>query len=115
MSEQEYWFARRRLDPSYGRRGVSPVSGQGWYVIIAFIGCMLGGGLLFGFFMAQGRTLMSMPSGWLAKQLDWPEFWALTALMAIPGLILLVWLMRLYPDEKKLTTETKEERTVPAA
>jgi hypothetical protein len=57
MSEQEYWFARRRLDASYGRRGVSPVSGQGWYVIIAFIGCMLGGGLLFGFFMAQRRTL----------------------------------------------------------
>lgn len=60
-------------------------------------------------FMAQGRTLMSVPSGWLAKQLDWPEFWALTAFMAIPGLILLVWLMRLYPDEKKLTTEKKEE------
>jgi MFS transporter, PAT family, beta-lactamase induction signal transducer AmpG len=56
-------------------------------------------------FMAQGRTLMSMPSGWLAKHLDWPEFWALTAFMAIPGLILLVWLMRLYPDEKRLTTE----------
>jgi PAT family beta-lactamase induction signal transducer AmpG len=62
-------------------------------------------------FMAQGRTLMSMPSGWLAKQLDWPEFWAVTAFMAIPGLILLVWLMRLYPDEKKLTTETKEDKT----
>jgi PAT family beta-lactamase induction signal transducer AmpG len=58
-------------------------------------------------FMAQGRTLMSTPSGWLAKQLDWPEFWAATAFMAIPGLILLIWLMRLYPDEKKLTTEDK--------
>ena len=56
-------------------------------------------------FMAQGRTLMSTPSGWLAKQLDWPEFWALTAFMAIPGLLLLFWLIRLYPDEKKLTTE----------
>jgi PAT family beta-lactamase induction signal transducer AmpG len=65
-------------------------------------------------FMAQGRTLMSMPSGWLAKWLDWPEFWALTALMAIPGLVLLVWLMRLYPDEKKLTTEEKEDTTAKA-
>jgi PAT family beta-lactamase induction signal transducer AmpG len=55
-------------------------------------------------FMAQGRTVMSMPSGWLVEQLGWPVFWATTALMAIPGLILLVWLMRLYPDEKKLTT-----------
>jgi len=25
--------------------------------------------------------------------------------MAIPGLLLLFWLIRLYPDEKKLTTE----------
>ncbi len=58
-------------------------------------------------FMAQGRTLMSTPSGWLAQKLDWPEFWALTALMAIPGLLLLLWLIRLYPDEKKLTTETQ--------
>jgi PAT family beta-lactamase induction signal transducer AmpG len=58
-------------------------------------------------FMAQGRTLMSMPSGWLAKQLGWPEFWAVTALMAIPGLLLLLWLIRLYPDEKRLTTEDK--------
>jgi hypothetical protein len=57
MSDQEYWFARRRLDASYGRRGVSPISSQGWYVLIVFIGCMFGGGLLFGFFMAQGRTL----------------------------------------------------------
>jgi PAT family beta-lactamase induction signal transducer AmpG len=57
--------------------------------------------------MAQGRTLMSMPSGWLAKQLGWPEFWAVTALMAIPGLLLLLWLIRLYPDEKRLTTEDK--------
>ncbi len=58
-------------------------------------------------FMAQGRTLMSTPSGWLAQKLDWPEFWALTALMAIPGLLLLLWLIRLYPDEKKLTTEAQ--------
>jgi PAT family beta-lactamase induction signal transducer AmpG len=62
-------------------------------------------------FMAQGRTLMSMPSGWLAEKLHWPEFWAITAFMAIPGLILLVWIMRLYPDEKRLTTEDKKDET----
>jgi PAT family beta-lactamase induction signal transducer AmpG len=65
-------------------------------------------------FMAQGRTLMSTPSGWVAAQLGWPVFWAVTALMAIPGLLLLVWLMRLYPDEKKLTTESKDEKTAGA-
>ena len=31
----------------------------------------------------------------------WAGFWATTAVMAIPGLILLVWLMRLYPDDGK--------------
>ncbi|HVZ01469.1 MAG TPA: MFS transporter [Dongiaceae bacterium] len=62
-------------------------------------------------FMAQGRTLMSTPSGWLAKHLDWPEFWASTAVMAIPGLLLLVWLMRLYPDESHLTSAPAAART----
>lgn len=57
MSEREYWFARRRLDVSYGRRGVSPVNIKGWYSIIGFIACMLAGGLLFGFFMAQERVV----------------------------------------------------------
>jgi PAT family beta-lactamase induction signal transducer AmpG len=64
--------------------------------------------------MAQGRTLMSTPSGWVAAQLGWPLFWAATALMAIPGLLLLIWLMRLYPDEKRLTTESKDEKTAEA-
>lgn len=49
-------------------------------------------------FMAQGRTLMSGGSGWLANQMDWATFWAVTALMAIPGLLLLLWIARLYPQ-----------------
>lgn len=49
-------------------------------------------------FMAQGRTLMASGSGWLATQMDWVSFWALTALMAIPGLLLLLWIARLYPQ-----------------
>ena len=49
-------------------------------------------------FMAQGRTVMSSGSGWLADHLDWISFWALTALMAIPGLLLLLWIARLYPQ-----------------
>jgi PAT family beta-lactamase induction signal transducer AmpG len=65
-------------------------------------------------FMAQGRTIMSTPSGWVADQLGWPAFWASTALMAIPGLMLLIWLMRLYPDESRLTTETKGDKTAEA-
>ncbi|HEY7749996.1 MAG TPA: MFS transporter [Aestuariivirgaceae bacterium] len=48
-------------------------------------------------FMAQGRTSLSAGSGWLAAHTDWITFWSLTALLAIPGLLLLLWIMRLYP------------------
>ena len=50
--------------------------------------------------MAGGRTVMSAGSGWLAEQLGWAAFFAATAGLAIPGLLLLVFLMRLDdPDE----------------
>lgn len=48
-------------------------------------------------FMAQGRTWLSSGSGWLADHTDWFTFWSLTALLAVPGLVLLLWIMRLYP------------------
>ena len=49
-------------------------------------------------FMAQGRTWLSSGSGWLADQTDWFTFWSLTAFLAVPGLLLLLWIMRLYPS-----------------
>jgi MFS transporter, PAT family, beta-lactamase induction signal transducer AmpG len=49
-------------------------------------------------FMAQGRTWLSSGSGWLADHTDWVTFWSLTAFLAIPGLLLLLWIMRLYPS-----------------
>ncbi|HTN95456.1 MAG TPA: MFS transporter, partial [Nordella sp.] len=48
-------------------------------------------------FMAQGRTWLSSGSGWLADHTDWFTFWSATALLAVPGLLLLLWIMRLYP------------------
>jgi PAT family beta-lactamase induction signal transducer AmpG len=51
-------------------------------------------------FMAVGRTLLSSGSGWLSLQLGWTTFFIVSTGLAIPGLILLVWLMRLYPTEK---------------
>jgi PAT family beta-lactamase induction signal transducer AmpG len=45
--------------------------------------------------MAFGRTVMSSGSGWLAQEASWPAFWSLTALLAIPGLLLLLWIWRL--------------------
>jgi PAT family beta-lactamase induction signal transducer AmpG len=50
-------------------------------------------------FMAVGRTLLSSGSGWLAQQMSWPAFFVVSAGLAIPGLLLLLWLMRLYPTE----------------
>ncbi len=49
-------------------------------------------------FMAQGRTLLSTGSGWLADHMDWISFFVATTFLAIPGLVLLFWLMRLAPD-----------------
>ena len=48
-------------------------------------------------FMAWGRTLLSSGSGWLAQLLGWPVFFIASTGLAIPGLLLLLWLSRLYP------------------
>jgi len=42
--------------------------------------------------MAFGRTALSAGGGWLAAHTGWTVFWILTALLAIPGLLLLLWL-----------------------
>lgn len=48
-------------------------------------------------FMAQGRTWLSSGSGWLADNTDWATFWTATMFLAVPGLVLLFWIMKLYP------------------
>jgi PAT family beta-lactamase induction signal transducer AmpG len=50
--------------------------------------------------MAVSRTVLSSGAGWLADQVSWPVFFMITTLAALPGLILLIWIMRRYrPDE----------------
>lgn len=44
--------------------------------------------------MAFGRTALSAGGGWLAAHTGWTIFWLLTTLLAIPGLLLLLWLWR---------------------
>lgn len=41
---------------------------------------------------AFGRTWLSTPSGWLSETVGWEWFFAIASCMAIPGLLLLVWL-----------------------
>lgn len=44
--------------------------------------------------MAVGRTLLSSSSGFIVDSLGWVEFFVFTTVIAVPGLVLLVWLWR---------------------
>jgi len=49
-------------------------------------------------FMAFGRTLLSSSGGWLADHMDWVSFFILTTGAAIPGLLLLIWITKRFPE-----------------
>ncbi|MEE8085121.1 MAG: MFS transporter, partial [Alphaproteobacteria bacterium] len=48
-------------------------------------------------FMAVGRTFLASSSGWLADQTDWVSFFVISTGVALPGLILLLWMMKTLP------------------
>jgi len=48
-------------------------------------------------FMAFTRTILASGGGWLADQVDWISYFVLTTFAAVPGLVLLVWLMKRFP------------------
>jgi len=50
-------------------------------------------------FMAFARDILSASSGWLADHVDWVTFFVVTTFAALPGLILLVWMIRRFPPE----------------
>jgi len=49
---------------------------------------------LFSSLTALPRSFLSAPSGWLVDRLDWIPFFLFTTAAAVPGLLLLLWLMR---------------------
>jgi len=49
--------------------------------------------------MAFARTLFASGGGWLADQMDWVSFFLVTTLAALPGLALLIWMLRTFPVE----------------
>ena len=49
--------------------------------------------------MAFARTLFASGGGWLADQMDWISFFLVTTLAALPGLALLIWMLRTFPVE----------------
>ena len=50
--------------------------------------------------MAFSRTVMSSGAGWLADRMDWISFFVVTTIAALPGLLLLLWMIRRYPPLK---------------
>lgn len=64
--------------------------------------------------MAGGRTLLSAGSGWLAELLGWAAFFAATAALALPGLLLLLWLMRLEGGDDRPVAATNATHDVVA-
>jgi len=47
--------------------------------------------------MAFARTVLASSGGWLADHMDWIGFFLLSAVAALPGLVMLIWLMRALP------------------
>jgi MFS transporter, PAT family, beta-lactamase induction signal transducer AmpG len=43
------------------------------------------------------RTVFAAGGGWLAERMDWTEYFVLTTFAAVPGLVVLVWLMKREP------------------
>ena len=50
--------------------------------------------------MALSRTVLSSGAGWLADQVDWSTFFVLSFVAALPGLILLIWMIRSFPPQR---------------
>lgn len=52
---------------------------------------------LFTSFMAFGRTLLSASSGWVVELTGWFDFFVISTIIALPGLLLLLWMTRNLP------------------
>jgi PAT family beta-lactamase induction signal transducer AmpG len=52
---------------------------------------------LFSSLAAVGRVVLSAPFGEIAKEVGWINYFFIAAAMALPGLLLLVWMLRRYP------------------
>jgi MFS transporter, PAT family, beta-lactamase induction signal transducer AmpG len=49
-------------------------------------------------FASFGRTWLSTPAGWFAERLGWEYFFVLSAVLAVPGLLVLWWLGKKLKD-----------------
>ena len=51
-------------------------------------------------FMAFARTIFASGGGWLADNVDWVSYFIITTGAALPGLALLIWMMRHFPPQE---------------
>lgn len=52
---------------------------------------------LFSSLAAIGRTVLSAPGGLLAENMGWVSYFLLSTVVALPGLLLLLWMMKRFP------------------
>jgi len=50
--------------------------------------------------MAFARTIFASGGGWLADHMDWVSYFIVTTFAAVPGLLVLLWLMKRLPVEE---------------
>jgi PAT family beta-lactamase induction signal transducer AmpG len=60
---------------------------------------------LFTSFMAFGRTLLSASSGWVVELTGWFQFFMISTVVALPGLLLLLWMIRKLPMSRQVGRE----------
>ena len=56
---------------------------------------------LFTSFMAFGRTWLSAMSGWVADQTNWETFFIISTFVALPGLLMLLWMIKRLPMSRQ--------------
>ncbi len=59
--------------------------------------------------MAVARTVLSAPSGWIADNVEWITFFVISAGLAVPGLVLLIWMTRRFPPASQRPHAARED------
>lgn len=55
-------------------------------------------------FMSFARTYFASLGGWLADRVDWVSYFLISTAAALPGLLLLLWMMRTFPRQTEDVT-----------
>jgi len=108
MASNLMFAALAAVGPSYGflfaTVGVENFSaGVGSAAFVAYLSLLCNASYtgtqyaLFTSLMAVGRTWLSSGSGWVAEHTDWVTFFVISTVVAVPGLVLLVWMIRRLP------------------